>query len=158
MPQPQQEKLLKSILKGRIVIVGVGNVLRGDDGFGPALVARLAGETHALCIDAGTTPENYLGTIVQARPDTILIVDAVHLGSPPGQYEILSTSDLLNTGFATHDIAPRLFVEYLERETGARIYMLAVQPQHLDFGAEMSAGVKATLDVLSAFLIAETPK
>ena len=154
----QTETLLKSVLKGKIVIVGVGNTLRGDDGFGPALAERLRGEVNALCIDAGTTPENYLGKIAAEKPDTVLIVDAVHLGLPPGRYEILRKHDILSAGFTTHDISPRLFVEYLERKTEAQIYMLAVQPARLDFGAEISPNVKTTLDSLSAFLIAETPK
>ena len=35
------KSVLKEIFKGKIVIVGVGNTLRGDDGFGPMLIEKL---------------------------------------------------------------------------------------------------------------------
>ena len=39
---------LKDILKGKIVILGIGNMLRGDDGFGPALVGALEGNPNLV--------------------------------------------------------------------------------------------------------------
>ena len=76
--------LLHGRLRGKTVIVGIGNSLRGDDGFGPALVQRLQGRVRPVCIDAGVAPENYLGRIVKEQPDTVLLVDAAHLGLEPG--------------------------------------------------------------------------
>ena len=77
------------ILKGKTVIVGIGNSLRGDDGLGPELILKLQGKLKAVCIDAGNSPESYTGKIVKENPDTILLVDAVHLNLPPGQYRLL---------------------------------------------------------------------
>ena len=71
---------LEDVFKGKVVIVGIGNTMKGDDGFGPALVERLSPKVKAVCIDAGSAPENYTGKIVKEKPDTILIVDALHLG------------------------------------------------------------------------------
>ena len=59
-----------------MVIVGIGHPLRGDDALGPSLVKRLDGHLDALCIDAGSAPENYLGKIIKASPDVILFIDA----------------------------------------------------------------------------------
>jgi Ni,Fe-hydrogenase maturation factor len=33
-----------------------------------------------VCINAVTIPENYIGRIAREEPETILIVDAAHLG------------------------------------------------------------------------------
>ncbi|MCB4756186.1 MAG: hydrogenase 3 maturation endopeptidase HyCI [Elusimicrobia bacterium] len=137
---------LKDILKGKVVIVGVGNPLRGDDAFGPALVERLQGKVRAACIDAGTALESYAGKISKEQPDTVLIADAVHLGRPPGRFEILGKTGIVKSGFTTHDISPRMFIEYLENQTKAEIYLLGVQPFNIDMGAEMSAPVKKTLE------------
>jgi hydrogenase 3 maturation protease len=137
--------MFKDILKGKVVIVGIGNIMRGDDSFGPELVKRLNGCVDAVCIDAGTAPENYTGKIKKESPDTILIADAVHLDLAPGGYRILKKDDILKCGFTTHDISPNMLIEYLEKETGADIYMLGIQPKHLSFGEEMSEEVKKAL-------------
>ena len=133
------------ILKGKVVIVGIGNILRGDDGLGPALIERLTGNVKAICIDAGTAPESYTGTIVKAAPDTILLVDALHLDRPPGEYAILRRHEIVKSGFTTHDISPRMFIEYLKTQTKADIYMLGIQPERLSLGEEISDRIKKTL-------------
>ncbi len=141
--------MLKDILKGKVVIVGIGNVLKGDDGFGPALIERLNGKMNALCIDAGTAPENYTGKIVKAEPDTILLVDAAHLDLEPGRYRILKPDEILKSGFTTHDMSPRMFMEYIGSRTKAAIYMLGIQPEKISLGDEMSETVKKTLDEIA---------
>ncbi|MFH1362969.1 MAG: hypothetical protein ABIH45_01995, partial [Candidatus Omnitrophota bacterium] len=59
-----------NILKGKVVIVGIGNIYRSDDSFGPQLIERLQGGINAVCIDAGTTPETYTGKMIKEGPDT----------------------------------------------------------------------------------------
>ena len=135
-------KTFQNILKGKVVIIGMGNIMRGDDGFGPALVEALKGKIEALCIDAGTSPENYAGKIIKENPDTVLFADATDLGLQPGRYEILKTDEIMKSGFTTHDISPRMFIEYLETRTKADIYMLGMQPQNIAFGSGMSDSIK----------------
>jgi len=146
------KNVFKDILRGKVVIVGIGNPLRGDDNFGPAIIEKLKGNTKAVCIDAGTAPENYTGKIIKENPDTILIVDAVHLDLSPGEYDILKPSEIVKSGFTTHDISPRMFLEYLEKETNANIYFLGVQPENVSFGNEMSENVKKTLKEITVLI------
>ena len=148
--------IFKNIFKGKVVIVGIGNILRGDDGFGPALIGRLKGKVKAVCLDAGSAPENYTGKIVKEKPDTILIVDALHLGLSPGDYEILKKDEIAKSGLSTHDISPNMFIEYLEDQTKADIYMLGVQPKNLSFGEEMSDSLKNTLVEITDLIKEET--
>jgi hydrogenase 3 maturation protease len=138
-----------SILKGKVVIVGIGNILRGDDGFGPRLVEEVQGQVEAVCIDAGAAPENYLGRVVRENPDTILFVDAVHLGLASGRFTVLNKSEILKTGFTTHDLSLHLLIEHLEFQTSAGIYLLGVQPQIMAFGEEMSEPVQAAVTKLA---------
>jgi len=140
------QNIFTKIFKGRVVIVGIGNILKGDDGFGPELIKRLAGKVKAVCIDAGATPENYTKVIAKENPDTILLVDAVHLDLMPGRYEILKREDILKSGFTTHDISPRMFIEYLEGRTGAKIFLLGIQPQNISLGDGLSDSVKGALE------------
>lgn len=147
--------LFKDIFKGKVVIVGMGNTLRRDDGFGPALVERLKASRGLVCIDAGSSPETYAGKIIKERPDTILVVDVLHSDLEPGEYDILRSSEIIKSGFSTHDISPRMFLEYLKEETGADIYMLGVQPQDVSFGEGISERLKKSLEEIVK-LIEET--
>ena len=140
------------VAKGKVVIVGIGNPLRGDDGFGPAFIEDLRGRVSALCIDGGSAPENYIGKIIKEEPDTILIVDAVHLDLAPGEYRLLEKEDILECGFTTHDLSPHMFIDFLEKETKADIYLLGVQPKSLSFGDQMSEPVKRALQELIGLL------
>jgi len=143
---------LAGVIKGKTVIIGIGNPLRGDDGFGPALVASIDGKVDALCIDAGTAPENYTGKIVKVDPDTLIIVDAVHLEKEVGAVKVLKGEEIESRGFTTHDLSPNMFMEYIKNNTRADIYLLGVQPGNLGFGSDMSDPVKKRLAELGAIL------
>lgn len=138
--------IFEDILKGKVVIIGIGNPLRGDDGFGPALINRIKSKISSVCFDVGSAPENYLGKIITENPDTLLIVDAAHLGLTPGAYSVLGAADLQSSGLSTHDFAPNLFLHYLQAQlTGTRIHFLGVQPQNIRLGEKLSTPVKRTL-------------
>lgn len=134
------------IMRGKRVVVGIGNPLRGDDGFGPSLIARLQASGRGIYIDAGQAPENYLGRILKEEPDTILLVDVAHLDLKPGEYRLLKPRDIMKCGLTTHEMSSRMLIEFLLEETPADIFMLGVQPQTLALGQAMSAPLNATLD------------
>jgi hydrogenase 3 maturation protease len=113
-------------------------------------VERLRGHVRAVCLDVGTAPENYAGKIAKENPDTILLLDAVYLNRTPGEYALLGKADILSSGFTTHDISPRLFIEYLETQTRAKIYLLGVQPKNLSLDGEMSDPVSRAVDELAS--------
>lgn len=140
------------LMRGNTIIVGIGNPLRGDDGFGPALIQRLQGKVRSTCIDAGSAPENYAGRIVKGNPDTILLVDVTYLGLEPGQYRILETADIAKCGLTTHDMSSRMLIEFLEDQTHADIFMLGVQPQNVSLGAAMSERLVETLDEIETLV------
>jgi hydrogenase 3 maturation protease len=147
------KNLFHAIFKGKVVIVGIGNIMRGDDGFGPALIENIKGKTKALCIDGSSAPENYLGRIVKEAPDNILLVDVAHLGLEAGVYTVIDKSKIVECGFTTHDISPKLFIEYLEKNTKADIFMLGVQPETLGLGREMSQPLKKTLSEVTKLIM-----
>lgn len=143
---------LSEKLKGRTVFVGIGNVLKGDDALGPRLMEMLASR-GLNTVDAGTTPENYIGKVAAMKPETIVIVDAVHLDSKPGSVELLDREKIMGgIGFTTHTQSPAMVMERLEQETEARVLMLAVQPASLKMGAEITPAVQKTLNHLTETL------
>ena len=144
---------LKKRLKGKIVILGIGNTLKGDDGFGPELIKRLKGKVEADLIDGGTTPENYLKPIINLRPEVVMIVDAVHFGGQPGEIRLLEKEDILSIGISTHNFSPKLFMDFLSQGEVGDIFMLAVQPSSLEFGGDLGEVVLRTLGEVEELLI-----
>ncbi len=150
---PIKDKLT-TYLNGKVVYMGIGNILRGDDGIGPELVARLS-DKGLYTVDAGTVPENYIRSVARLDPDTVVIIDAVHLDREPGAVELLDRNDIEgSTGFTTHTLSPTLVMERLEEETGARVVMLAIQPGTIEFGAPLSPAVAELLSTLPGILSA----
>jgi len=142
----------KGILMGRTVIVGVGNVLHGDDGLGPALAGRLRDTSAAVCIDAGASPENSLRAIARERPDTVLFVDAVSMDGAPGDWALLGPGELPRSCTSTHDIPMGMLAELLARDTGAGVFVLGVQPRDLTPGAGLSPEVEGALGRLEQLI------
>ncbi len=148
----------QKIFKGKTFIVGVGNVMKGDDGFGPALAGYLRESGMDNVVDAGTTPENYLGKIAKEKPDTIIIADAAHMGKVPGSFSILDKEDIVNTGLTTHDMSFNLILDYLEKSTPARIFMVACQPSCVSFGSTMTPDVKSTVEKVAGMMLRQKKK
>jgi hydrogenase maturation protease len=75
----------------RILVAGVGNVIAGDDGFGPAVVAAL---TDTELPDGVTVLDTGIGGFALVRElmegyDALVIVDAINRGLPPGTVRVL---------------------------------------------------------------------
>jgi hydrogenase 3 maturation protease len=145
---------LEDVLRGKVVIMGVGNVLRGDDALGPLLVQKLERRLGLPCIDAGSAPENHLGRVVREDPDTVLLVDAVELGLRPGAHAILQPGELEERGLSTHDVSLRLCLEELGRRIRGQVFLLGVQPERLAFGERMSRSIRRTLRILETRICA----
>jgi hydrogenase 3 maturation protease len=92
--------LLGSLSGQRTIILGVGQRLRADDGLGPEICARIAGQVHTEVIDAGPVPENFIGPILRSRPQNVILIDAVDLGLAPGSVMVLGPEDLSGCGIA----------------------------------------------------------
>lgn len=86
-----------STARRRMVVAGFGNVLRGDDGFGVAVVQRLerTGQvpTDTVLLEVGT------GGLALAQElltpcDRLVIVDAMTRGGTPGSVYVLQVEDV----------------------------------------------------------------
>jgi hydrogenase 3 maturation protease len=139
-------------LKGTVVVVGVGNPLRGDDAAGSLAARRLMGMARAHVIDAQEVPESYLGEVRAAAPDTVVLIDAVDLGAKPGSAALLEKEDVALYFPSTHRLPLSLVMEFVQCETGADVLLLAVQPRRVDFGAPVSDEVEASVSLLAEML------
>ena len=73
-------------VRDRVLVLGLGNVLLGDDGLGPVALARLEQEyrfpPEVRLVDGGTLGLTLLDELAQARH--AILVDAVATGEAPG--------------------------------------------------------------------------
>ncbi len=135
------------------VFVGAGNPMKGDDGFGPEVIRKAKKKPGCLYIDAGMSPENYVSKISARNPDTLIVFDSIYIsnGTPPGTLGIFSPEQLPNLNFSTHGFGIRLFLDYLQENVTAKIFVIGVQPEKMSLSGEMSKSVKATLNEILYF-------
>lgn len=144
---------LRSHLKGKTVILGIGNTLKSDDGAGSILASRLKDNTSFVVYDAGASPENYLGKIIREKPETVLIIDAADFGAKPGELNLIEGEHLETTNFySTHNASISLTINYLKSNLKSEIIVLAIQPKTLVFGDGLSPEISTAIDKIEACL------
>ncbi len=141
-------------LKGKVLILGIGNTLRGDDGAGSLLASRIKDKVGFLVFDSGTTPENYLGKIVREKPDTVIIIDAVDFGGAPGEFRILEAGEVRTVNlFSTHNASISLSINYLKSNLQADILILIIQPKSITFTDKLSPEIAKSIDILEDWFL-----
>ncbi|MFP3985722.1 MAG: hydrogenase maturation protease [Candidatus Bathyarchaeia archaeon] len=140
----------------RVVVVGVGNELRGDDFVGMAVVKSLKGrvdERRVLLIESETVPESFLEEIVKFHPSHVLVADAGLVELEAGGARFVDANRLFQHGaVSTHILPLRIFCEYLKKTTRAKIALLIVQPRNTDFGEGMSREVERAVKMLARII------
>ena len=147
------------------MILGVGNILFGDDGFGPEVVNYLARRylipDDVYVMDVGTGARKLLFTITlsEARPGEIVIVDAVDWGQGDGRVfdipiEALPTAKV--DDFSLHQVPTSNMLRELQDGLGVNIRVVAcdvgVIPQMIEPG--LSPGVRQAVVIATQQLAA----
>ena len=153
MPLNNLKNELSDIFSGKVLIAGIGNQLRSDDGFGPALISRIQGRIKAICLDTGSSPENYIGKIVKLEPDIVLFIDTVSMNEPPATLKLVKEDQIPLYGFSTHNMSPKLMIENIKSQIKTKIFMLGVQPINLEFGEKISKELNEILLSLEIMLV-----
>jgi hydrogenase maturation protease HycI len=147
---------IQSIRKGKVLLFGIGNRMRADDGAGPFLVDKVGERCLLACMDGGSAPENYLEKVVKAAPDTVLIVDAVGFNGRAGEIRVFRSSAISPGGISTHALSLAMVCDYLKnRMMSAEIVVIGIQPQTLCMGKKMSIPVKRSVEALAEDLVKE---
>lgn len=147
--EEQLFKQLNGLRNSVTVIVGIGNILKGDDGAGPLVCQQLqrAGVCAEL-IDVGTVPENYIQPIIKKAPQNLLIIDAVNFGASAGTINIFKPEQLDSLIISTHTLSPRLFVDMIRQNIEVDVYFVGIQPAQTQLGQSISAEVSQSIQWL----------
>ncbi|MBM3495480.1 MAG: hydrogenase maturation protease, partial [Armatimonadetes bacterium] len=153
--RPGFAQAIGACLRGRVLVVGLGNPLFGDDGCG-VLVAeaiRESGAGDAIC--AGTSPERHLGMC--AGYDTVVFVDAVEMGAAPGSVALMDAAQVASRypQVSTHKISLGALARFIQGPEGApQVWLIGIQPGTVRAGAAMSDAVVASARGVAAALTA----
>ncbi|MCK4747008.1 MAG: hydrogenase maturation protease [Bacteroidales bacterium] len=131
---------LADILKkaNRLLFIGVGNVLKSDDGVGVVISRQIEERGNIRALTVEVSIENYIGKINSMEPGEIVILDCMELASNPGSYRIMALDHVEDITFNTHNISLGRLEDFFDYPT----YVLGIQPRTLAFGDELSPPVK----------------
>lgn len=148
----------------RIVVLGIGNLLWADEGFGvrcvEALHRRYTFADHVQLIDGGTQGLYLLHYVQDA--DALLIFDAIDYGLEPGTLRLVRDDDvprfmgakkmsLHQTGFQEVLSLAQLTGKYPQQ-----VLLIGCQPQELeDYGGSLRPVVKTALEEAVSLGVAE---
>lgn len=146
------------------LIIGCGNLLRGDDAVGPILIRRLwemGLPEGVLCADGGT---GGMDVAFQMRgASRVIIVDACKSDSAPGSIFKVPGKELENlpplSGIHLHafrwDHALAFGRWLLKEDYPQDITVYLIEAENIDFGAELSPKVSTAMERLAKMLMNE---
>ncbi|WP_234053507.1 MULTISPECIES: HyaD/HybD family hydrogenase maturation endopeptidase [unclassified Xanthobacter] len=149
-------------IHARILVLGIGNILWADEGFGVRVLEALDRDyvfpENVTLLDGGTQGLYLLPYLEET--DGLVIVDAVDYGLPPGTLHVLVDQEvpkvlaarkvsLHQTGF--QEILGLLA---LRERVPSRIVLVGVQPEVLDdYGGGLTETVAAQVDTAAARVV-----
>ena len=173
-PENNNHKLaLRSWFKAatRMVILGIGHPLRGDDGVGPWITTKLEpyNTVHSMAITAYTVPENVIGPIIRLHPSHLLIIDAAIIPDttettnphrtkstymPAGTWTLIDSAHFHEWGLSTHSGTMQMIIDRLKNKLPQLdIRFLVIQPQTTTLIDHLSKPVHQTAAWLLSFIV-----
>jgi hydrogenase maturation protease len=141
----------------KVLILGLGNTLRGDDGAGSAAIAALSSMDLPPDVDLldGGTPGLETVLLLEGY-DRVIIVDAADMGLEPGQWrlftpdtaEIKSSEEKLQGTLHAAGLAEALALAAALEKLPSNLIIYGIQPQSLDWSQELSEPLLVALPPL----------
>ncbi len=163
--------LLKNIVvPEKTLFIGIGNILRTDDGVGSIIISSLKNKygdclpNKVKLLDAGINIENLLSQIINFGPKTVVFFDAIRPNNKFLDKEIvvLPKEKLQNTTFSTHNISLATTIEYLNFQINEKFnfqpefYVVGIKVFNINFAQKISEKVlsyiKAILSEIEAWV------
>jgi len=147
-PTPTSQRPYIPTRAARVAVYGIGNILLGDDGVGPAVVHYLSAnfDLHDVVIEDLGTPSldlpNYLLDF-----DSVVFVDAVAADAPPGtirtytRAEIMAVAPGIRVSPHEPSINDALIMLDFAGKGPRDVLLVGIVPQTLDGGVALSTAV-----------------
>ena len=134
------KEIVPEYVKKRVLILGVGNVLFGDDGFGPAAAeymlnnCKVPDDVYIMDVGIGTGDILFNIALSQVKPKKIIVLDAVDLKRKPGEVFELSIDDLpanKMSDFSMHFFPSPNILNELKDKMDVDVVILACQAERM---------------------------
>ena len=137
---------IKSLIRNhkRKLFVGIGNVLKCDDGIGVYIVRRIHERDMIKVLVVEVSIENYIGKINSFHHDILILVDAVNFQQKPGYFSLLTPDEILDYTTNTHNISIQKLLGFFK----SQILILGIQPRSVSLGERISGSVKKQADLI----------
>lgn len=126
----------------KILFVGIGNLLKKDDGVGVYISNRIKKRDNIDSLTVETSIENYIGKINTLNPDILILIDCMDLKSDPGTFKLLEICQIQDITFNTHNISLNRLKDFFKMP----VYILGIQPEKIEFGENISYIVRNIAD------------
>jgi hydrogenase maturation protease len=146
----------------KTLILGLGNILLGDEGVGVRVVERLLDLYHfpegTQALDGGTLALDLLPYVEDA--DRMVVIDAVDMRAEPGTVVRITDEEVptfLSVKVSPHQmgLADILSAARLRGLSPSELVLWGVQPEVMDTTLELSPPVAAQVDVLVDGVLAD---
>lgn len=139
--------------KNKTIVLGLGNLLMGDEGFGVHVVQKLREDYEwdgdVEIMDGGTKGIHLLGYLKGVN--RLLIVDAVDGGLAPGEVMILNEEEI--PSYSKRKVSPHqmevgdlLAVAAMSDLSFEEVILVGIQPASMELSTELSPAVAAHVD------------
>jgi hydrogenase 3 maturation protease len=155
------QRLWKSNSTAKVVVVGVGNELMGDDAAGMLVVQQLGTslpvDSLISIVEAGPAPENCTGTLRRLKPELVVFIDAGDFSAPPGSIGLFNVDEAEGVTAFGHALPLHVLGKYIESEIGCKSILLLIQPMIVEYDIPVSTpvllAVEAVVSALSANIV-----
>ncbi len=138
--------------KGKVYVLGLGNVDRADDGAGVLVAKDLKESFPDYSFSEHDGVEGTVLDISERREDSVVFfVDASDMRLEPGAIKVIDRREIKETEISTHRVAVALMASLLERG-GKRSAVIGIQPRKIEFRGEMSPRVMRAVDAVARAL------
>lgn len=150
---------------GRMLVLGVGNVLLEDEGLGvralEALQQRYKTPAGLEWLDGGTTGMGLLDVISDC--DHLLVLDAVQTGAPPGTLVRMTNEEVpvyFGLRITPHQLGLSDVLATLELtgESPRTVTVLGLVPESMELSLELSGHIHSRLETLVSAAVDELDK
>lgn len=136
----------------RIVVAGIGNLLRNDDGVGPFIANQVRGTSNHIVIIPEAGIERYISAINREEADVIIFIDCVDFGKHPGYWDMVLAETIVESTCHSHNISLKMLTRFFNSE----VWVIGVQPENIQVGETLSEPVrKASAEIIA--LLNQTP-
>jgi len=135
----------------KLIILGIGNELRGDDALGPYFINLIESELkdsfnedkfttkkNIILINGGSAPENFTGLLKKEKPSHILIIDAALMDSNPGTIKCIQEDEIANINVSTHSMSLSYLIKYLKNDFDFELLFIGIEPFSMGLGEKLS--------------------